>query len=112
MRCSRWRIGCSSLKMSIMAAGSVGAVALIGLDVELALVAERAARQESAAGDEDLCPRQGPVAARLPRELPEGPRIPARPFQRRRRLPRHRHQLDHGDAADRAGKMADRESVL
>ena len=26
--------------------------------------------------------------------------------------PRHHHQLDHGDAADRAGKMARRESVL
>ena len=42
----------------------------------------------------------------------QGPRIPARPFQRRRRLSRHRHQLDHGDAADRTGEMAGRESLL
>ena len=55
---------------------------------------------------------QEPVAARLSREVSEGPRIPARPFQRRRRLPRHRHQLDHGDAADRAGEMAGREGLL
>ena len=43
--------------------------------------------------------------------LPRGPRIPARSFQRRRRLPRHHHQLDHGDAADRAGEMAPCEGV-
>ena len=42
----------------------------------------------------------------------QGPGIPARPFQRRRRLSRHRHQLDHGDAADRTGEMARREGVL
>ena len=45
-------------------------------------------------------------------ELSQGPRIPARPFQRRRRLSGHRHQLDHGDAADRTREMADRESLL
>ena len=54
---------------------------------------------------------QEPVAARLSRQLPEGPRIPARSFQRGRCLPRHRHQLDHGDAADRAGEMARREGL-
>src|SRR5260370_6650111 len=69
-------------------------------------------RQEGAVGDAELRGREGPVAARLPRKLSEGPRIPARPFQRRRRLPRHHHQLDHGDAADRAGEMAHRESLL
>ena len=53
-----------------------------------------------------------PFPARLSRQLPEGPRIPARPFQRGGCLPRHRHQLDHGDAADRTGEMAHRESLL
>ena len=64
------------------------------------------------AGSEDLRPGQGPFAARLSRQLSEGSRIPARPFQRRGCLPRHRHQLDDGDAADRPGEMADRESLL
>ena len=41
----------------------------------------------------------------------KGTRIPARPFQRRRCLSRHRHQLDHGDAADRTGEMAHCESL-
>ena len=49
---------------------------------------------------------QEPLAARLSRKLPEGPRIPARSFQRGRRLPRHHHQLDDGDAAGRTGEMA------
>ena len=53
-----------------------------------------------------------PVAARLSRWLSERPRIPARSFQRRRRLPRHHHQLDHGDAADRTGEMAQCEGLL
>ena len=56
--------------------------------------------------------RQEPVAARLSRQLPERPRIPARPFQRGGCLPRHHHQLDDGDAADRTGEMAQRESLL
>ena len=54
---------------------------------------------------------QESVAARLSRELPEGPRIPARSLQRGRRLSRHHHQLDDGDAADRAGEMAEREGL-
>ena len=55
--------------------------------------------------------QQGAFASRLSRQLPEGPGIPARPFQRGGRLPRHRDQLDHGDAADRTGEMAQRESL-
>ena len=39
-------------------------------------------------------------------EVSAGPRIPARPFQRRRRLSGDGDQLDHGDAADRSGEMA------
>ena len=54
---------------------------------------------------------QESVAARLSRELPEGPRIPARSFQRGRCLSRHHHQLDDGDAADRVGEMAGREGL-
>ena len=68
--------------------------------------------KKAPAGSEELHPRQGPVAARLPRELSEGPRIPARPFQRCGCLSRHRDQLDHGDAADRTGEMAGGESLL
>ena len=60
----------------------------------------RRCSQEGAGRGEEPNAGERAVAARLPRQLPEGPRIPARPFQRRRRLSRHRDQLDHGDAAD------------
>ena len=61
---------------------------------------------------EGLCAGEEPVAARLSRQLSQGSRIPARPFQRRGRLSRHGDQLDHGDAADRARQMAEREGLL
>ena len=67
----------------------------------------RAAAGEDRAGrGEGLYAGERPVAAGLSRHTSRGPRIPARPFQRRRRLSGHRDQLDHGDAADRSGEMA------
>src|SRR6184192_2796211 len=47
------------------------------------------AAEMPAPGCQVLCVDQEPVAARLSRKLPEGPRIPARSFQRRRCLSRH-----------------------
>ena len=55
---------------------------------------------------------KGPVAARLSRGLPRRSRLPARPFQRRRRLSGHGDQLDHGDAADRPGEVAGVKALL
>ncbi|MHC2700177.1 glutathione S-transferase [Bradyrhizobium liaoningense] len=68
--------------------------------------------RKAAAGNQSLRAGKEPVAARLSRQLSEGPRFPARPFQRGGCLSRHGHQLDHGDAADRACKMAEREDLL
>ena len=53
-------------------------------------------------GREGLCLSQICLAARLSERASVGPRIPARPLFRRRRLSRDRARLDAGDAADRS----------
>ena len=50
-------------------------------------------------------------APRLSRRQAEGPRIPARPLQRRRRLSRDRPELDAGDAGDRPRRLSERQGL-
>ncbi len=77
---------------------------------------------QGASGGQILCARQKSVTAcpHLDRHL-DGPRIPARSFQRGRRLPRHGVELEHGDAMidfsayphvqDYLGRMRQRPSI-